>query len=326
MKIPSLLILFTLLASGSFAQLKYAEVFPVIKLVGSDIDENLKKKQAIYRFEFKNVSDTLNTTEVLCSMDNVNFNKKLIDGSYIEFKTTPGEHKFQFYYNQLYHEVYTQSLSVSSQQINRYEVRLTLITDRMIRKVAKPVIYLYPEEETEVDVHVNINGIDPFFYPEYNNGWKCTAQPDGTLTINDASYNYLFWEATGADHLMSLNLHKGFVVDAENVIPFLEKKLSLAGLTPKEQTDFITYWGPIMTKHDHNYVRFIFNEDCDKFAKLEITPKPDNLYRIYILTAPVSADYSATGQEITPINRSGFTAIEWGGQETTIEINDTSKH
>lgn len=61
-------------------------------------------------------------------------------------------------------------------------------------EVDKPVIYLYPEEETEVSVNLNLNGKLTCTYPKYNNSWTVTAKPDGTLTDkNGMNYNYLYW-------------------------------------------------------------------------------------------------------------------------------------
>ena len=47
---------------------------------------------------------------------------------------------------------------------------------------AKPVIYLYPEEETQVTVKLDYAGELTCTYPAYDDGWAVTAQPDGTLT------------------------------------------------------------------------------------------------------------------------------------------------
>jgi|LSQX01.1.fsa_nt_gb hypothetical protein len=52
-------------------------------------------------------------------------------------------------------------------------------------KTAKPVIYLYPEEKTDVSVKLDYNGELFVTYPNYNNGWNVTAYPDGTI-INKA--------------------------------------------------------------------------------------------------------------------------------------------
>ena len=49
----------------------------------------------------------------------------------------------------------------------------------------KPVIYLYPTEETDVRVTLDYDGVLTAAYPAYDGGWCVTARPDGTLT--DAS-------------------------------------------------------------------------------------------------------------------------------------------
>ena len=59
----------------------------------------------------------------------------------------------------------------------------------------KPVIYLYPETETEVNVQLGFDGELTCTYPAYRDGWTVTAQPDGTLTDEGGqTYNYLYWE------------------------------------------------------------------------------------------------------------------------------------
>ena len=46
---------------------------------------------------------------------------------------------------------------------------------------AKPVLYLYPEKETEVNVRLDYDGELTCTYPAYGEeGWTVTAAPDGT--------------------------------------------------------------------------------------------------------------------------------------------------
>ena len=45
----------------------------------------------------------------------------------------------------------------------------------------KPVIYLYPEEETEVTVRLDRDGELTAAWPAYEDGWRVTARPDVTL-------------------------------------------------------------------------------------------------------------------------------------------------
>ena len=74
---------------------------------------------------------------------------------------------------------------------------LSLSACREDQAAAKPVIYLYPEEETAVTVKLDYAGALTCTYPTYGDGWAVTACPDGTLT-DDAgqTYSYLYWEGT----------------------------------------------------------------------------------------------------------------------------------
>ncbi len=66
------------------------------------------------------------------------------------------------------------------------------------------------------------------------------------------------------------------------------------------------------------YLYCVIGEDCDRFATLEIEPKPDKIGRIHLLWKPVQNPAvlaKLTPQVLTPIDRSGFTLIEWGGAE-----------
>ena len=71
---------------------------------------------------------------------------------------------------------------------------------------------------------------------------------------------------------------------------------------------------------------FVLNNEANYFAELAITPGPDNIYRLYILTCPVvnpSDFHYLEPQLIESINRKGFTVIEWGG--SVIDINFVKK-
>ena len=74
------------------------------------------------------------------------------------------------------------------------------IIDKSVMAVpAKPVIYLYPETETQVTVELDFNGTLTSTYPAYANGWRVIARPDGTLTDDSGrAYYCLFWEGETA--------------------------------------------------------------------------------------------------------------------------------
>ena len=73
-----------------------------------------------------------------------------------------------------------------------------LLTGCTDMKSEKPVIYLYPEQAQEVYVQLELDGEFTCTYPEYDNGWKVKAYPDGTLRDQDTGkeYNYLYQAQT----------------------------------------------------------------------------------------------------------------------------------
>ncbi len=96
---------------------------------------------------------------------------------------------------------------------------------------------------------------------------------------------------------------------------FLKEKEPLE-LNSKEKADFITYWYPIMSNHKAYIIRFVFNYDYNKYAQLDMEPKPDNAFRVFMLWEPVheKAEISKlTEQKIPTLNRKGLTLVEWGG-------------
>ena len=144
--------------------------------------------------------------------------------------------------------------------------------------VEKPVIYLYPEEATEVSVRLEYNGELTCGYPEYKDRWHVTAYPDGKLIdqTDQKEYSYLFWE--GVDRI-DYDMSKGFVVKGEDTADFLQEKLDYMGLTPSEYNEFIVYWLPKMQDNAYNLITFQ-GDTYTENAKLDITPKPDSILRV----------------------------------------------
>lgn len=175
----------------------------------------------------------------------------------------------------------------------------------------KPVIYLYPQEKTDVNIQLNLKGSLICTYPEYNNGWNVTANPDGTL-INKADnkeYSYLFWEATSN---VEYDMSKGFVVKGCDTAEFLQDKLSYLGLTPKEYNEFITYWLPQMQNNNYNLITFQNSAYTDNF-KLNVTPKPDSVLRVFMAYKPLEEKIEIEEPALQQFNRTGFSLVEWGG-------------
>jgi hypothetical protein len=307
-------------AQFSFGQLARVKVFtPVVQFIKTEKDKDLTSKESAYHFKLQGFNRVMGKIRVTYKIDGRDKTVELLSSDAIlEIKTKPGKHTFQFFIDSNWTKIKTQKLEVEKQFRSYYSIRFDRVPDPSdiipIDEVCKPVIYLYPEKEMDVEVKIDFEGEHPILYPAYNDGWKCTASPNGDLKIGESTYNYLFWEVGQPNHLSTADLSEGFIVKGENSISFLESKLNAAGFTSKEKADFITFWGPRIQKNELNFVRFEFNEVCDKFATLNVNPNPDTMYRLYIFFSPIDELFEVKEQMIPKMNRDGFTVLEWGGQ------------
>lgn len=177
---------------------------------------------------------------------------------------------------------------------------------------AKPVIYLYPEQPTDVTVTLGYPAeYLTYTYPAYQNGWRVRAEPNGTLTnLKDGSQHYyLFWEG---DKKVDWDLSKGFVIKGSDTEAFLREKLAYMGLTPREYNDFITYWVPEMCQNPYNLISFS-TEQYEALAPLSVTPAPDSILRVHMVYKGLEQPVKVLPQTLVPWQRNGFAVVEWGG-------------
>ena len=176
--------------------------------------------------------------------------------------------------------------------------------------LGKPVIYLYPEEATEVSVKLDVAGEMLCTYPAYADGWQVTAHPDGTLIDREGkTYSCLFWEA---ESTAGFDMTRGFCIKGSDTAAFLEESLTALGLNARERNEFIIYWLPQMENNPYNLISFQQKDYTDQ-AKLEITPTPDSLLRVFMAWQPLKQAVDIEPQELASFDREGFTVVEWGG-------------
>ncbi len=186
------------------------------------------------------------------------------------------------------------------------------ISPESISYPEKPVIYLYPEAETEVTVTVDFKGDFTVTIPPYENGWTVTASPDGTLTDKDGkTYPYLFWE--GITEVI-LPIDEGFCVKGEDTEAFLLDILPRLGLIEQEYSEFIDYWLPRMEGNPYNVITFQ-TDAYEALAPLTVSPAPDAVLRVFMSFRASETPVELPQQEIESFTRHGFTVVEWGGEE-----------
>lgn len=193
----------------------------------------------------------------------------------------------------------------------------SLFIHRYMSKARAPVIYLYPEQKTEVNVKLVLNGKLTTTYLLYDNdlGRNVTATPEGIITDSKGrEYSYLFWEG---DIAITPDLSSGFCIKGEDTAAFLEKSLKQLGLTDIEADAFIMYWLPLMEESKYNVITFQ-TAAYEDVSGLKIDPKPDTVIRVNMLWYPVNTYVDMKPQDLDVINpseRKGFTVVEWGGEK-----------
>ena len=180
----------------------------------------------------------------------------------------------------------------------------------------KPMIYLYPEEQTDVTVEIGSEGGEiASSYPKYSGAWHVTASPDGTLVDKNTGRNLygLYYERKNTQDVAVTS--EGFVVAGKDSAVFLEEKLAQLGLTDREAEEFIVYWLPKMENNPYNYVRFATTDEIARMLPLEVSPKPDTEIRILMFFCRLDEPITVEEQKLTAPERDGFVLVEWGGSE-----------
>lgn len=187
--------------------------------------------------------------------------------------------------------------------------------DRHSVDPAKPIIYIYPTQETEIEVKLGNPQYLSCTYPQYEEGWKVTAKPNGDLvdTKTGRSLYALYWEGENVPKIT--NREEGFCIKGKDTASFLEEKLATLGLSNREAEEFIVYWLPKMEDNNYNYIRFETIEEQNEAMPLEVTPKPDNIIRVMMDWKALDNEIEVREQKLETPSREGYTVVEWGGSE-----------
>jgi len=305
------LVIFTISATQIYCK----EWVPEYRITKDVVDSTLKKNEALFLFNFYDSNGKAVQKEMKIGYNGINKNIQPLKKGNFQLKVNSGKYLLQFYSDKKHYEVTTDSISIKSQ--HRIEMRVEFRSSEFPTLVEKPVIYVYPSQTTMVNIKLDVKGKLLFTYPQYLNGWNFTAEPDGTIKMDEKKYHYLFWDGEVEIKYENTNLNEGFIVEKENLVKFFEEKLAAMGLNSKETEDFITYWCPRMSINEKNFVHFIFNEEYDQYASLTIEPKPDKLFRVFMFWSAYNSNgnLQVIEQKLPAFQRTGFSVVEWGGAE-----------
>ncbi len=219
-------------------------------------------------------------------------------------------------------EYYPTTNTIELKNRHFYEARVYIHRIRRIR-TKKPAIYLYSDEETELNLDFEANGNVNFVYPQKPAaGWNIETQANGKIKVDGKMYDYLFWE--GDRPVPTIDRSLGFNVASNEVVPFLEAQLSDMGLNARETQDFIAYWGPQLTKNNLNFVQFMVGEAYNEhIATIQSDKNIDTEIRVFMVYESIEAPLPVIEQSFEAPERTGLTLVEWGGGELpTLELEN----
>ncbi len=220
-------------------------------------------------------------------------------------------------------------------------------TQKFIKKysvsVRKPAIYLYPKTPAIINIKLAKSILLDTNIPRYvkNKGWKVLAHPNGTLNDYQVEYTncddftgnefgfeyaknacftnvypYIYWDGIQTAKPLPIS-RNGWIIKKDDIQEFLSKKLDNLKFNQKEKYDFLKYWGTILANNQAKFyfIYFIQNEAVDKYLSMKVSPRPDSSNRLYMVVKELKTDatFEINPQKLKPIERKGFTLVDWGG-------------
>jgi hypothetical protein len=176
--------------------------------------------------------------------------------------------------------------------------------------VRKPNIYLYPENETDLNVFISfpLGGEIITSLPAYNDGWSVHVDTSGMI---NGEYDYLFYESIQPDIWQD---NDGWIVEKKDLHNFFSANLSGYGFRGREIDDFMKYWIPRLNDHEYYLIYPQVQSIIDQVVMLNTSVRPDNVLRLFYVIKGTEVDnYNVTAPEInSSFKREGFFITEWG--------------
>ena len=127
-------------------------------------------------------------------------------------------------------------------------------------------------------------------------------------------YPYIYWDGVQITKPLP-DKKEGFLVKRADIDTFLNEKADALKMNEAEKSEFTRYWSKKMKDKKWKYYRvyFLQNDEVNDYLPLYVNPKPDNSNRVQIIIRRGNKNMNLPAQKLMPIERKGFTLVEWGG-------------
>lgn len=105
---------------------------------------------------------------------------------------------------------------------------------------------------------------------------------------------------------------EGFLVPADKRDEVFRRVLADYGFNEQETADFIEYWSDYLKGGTDHLMYPMLTDGVDAAMPVSFSVNPDSITRIWFGFAHHD-ESEIKKPEITPIERKGFTVVEWGG-------------
>jgi len=178
------------------------------------------------------------------------------------------------------------------------------------KKMYKPNIYIYPQENIQLEVNIDfpMGGKVIASIPEYKTGWKVSVDSKGII---DNKYTYLFYESTQPNVWQTKS---GWMIKKADLKGFFEENMALYGFAGQEITDFTDYWIPRLKDQEIYSICPQVLPAINKVVQLRFSKQPEHLLRLYyvIRGRDNSSKNELVKPEIPKFERKGYFITEWG--------------
>lgn len=186
-----------------------------------------------------------------------------------------------------------------------------------------PSIHIYPTQTQNVSVSVNpLGGVayaNPIFSSQTDTTWNVIASPDGNITTeNSIKTDHLYYEfdrrkvsaALSAKHDTSY----GYVILKQDIDQFVASLSQKVGLNTQEEKDLASELKRETATLSAKYLKVSFVEQSllDEVLPINISPKPQQTYRLMLYIESTSSLYSLPAPRLERVWRNGYTVVETG--------------